>query len=38
MTVASFEIAKEIKRDAYGLIFGINTWCANGSTPQLVLS
>ncbi len=26
MTIASFEIAREIHRDAYGLIFGINTW------------
>ena len=28
MTVASFEIAKCISKDAFGIIFGINMWAA----------
>ncbi len=34
MTVASFEIAKRIERDAFGLVFGINTWSDNGQSPS----
>ena len=30
MTVASFEIAKNLKENSYGLIFGINSWFALG--------
>ncbi len=37
MTVASFEIVKEIPEDVYGLIFGINTFYALGLQTILTL-
>jgi len=35
MTIASFEIAKLIRRDAYGLIFGINMFFGVGAQTLL---
>ena len=38
MTVASFEIAKNLKENSYGLIFGINSWFALGFEVILTIT
>jgi thiamine transporter 2/3 len=38
MTVASFEIARNLKENSYGLVFGINTWMGLGVQTALTLT
>ena len=38
MTVASFEIAKNLKENSYGLVFGINSWFALGFEVVLTIT
>ena len=38
MTVASFEIAKNLKENSYGLVFGINSWLALGLEVILTIT
>ena len=38
MTVSSFEIAKTLKGDSTGLIFGVNTWAALGLQTILTVT
>ena len=37
MTISSYEIVKDLPEDAYGLIFGINTFAAVGVQSILAL-
>ena len=38
MTAASFEIAKNLKENSYGLVFGINTWLGLGIQTILMFT
>ena len=37
MTVASFEMAKTLPADSYGLVFGLNTWVGVGLQTVLTV-